>query len=672
MSEPEGFERRAIELRDAFDRSFALPPLEETHEIDDLLAVRVSRDLYAIRLRDINGVVARRTIVPVPAAAPGLLGVAGIRGDIVPVFSLSSFLGHGEDHEAPTWTVLCGAEHPIGLGFAELEAYLRLPRSAVHADETPQVKRHYVTGVVATETGSSAHHRRSPHHHRHPQSPWPTTARQGAIGMGRSWTFGQKVGAGFAGTLLFTITMGVVAIYALRTVVADKDRVIDVNAENRLDAERLNAAVEAKVAAVRGFLLTVDEDRLESSRAARADFTAALARMNGRASSNDASRLLGQIERREAAHQAVVDQIVTLRRTDAAPDDVARRFEREVIPQRESLAQAITALLAGEQQVLEAAKQAASDSATAAINLVVGLATLAALLALAAAAILTRTLSRQIGSAVQHVQSSSSELQAAANQQATGANEQSTAMNEITTTISELLATSRQIAESAQRVAHIAAQTANAARAGEQTVGKSDESIAAIKRQVDLIVTHMLELGKKSQQIGGILEIITELAEQTNILAINATIEAAGAGESGRRFAVVADEIRKLADRVGGSTKEIRGLIEDIRAAVNTTVMATEGGSKAVDAGARQFADVAAAFKQIVDSVSTTTEAAREIELSTKQQATAVEQVNIAISNVAQATRETEASASQTLQTASQLTGLSRDLLRLIQPQGSA
>ena len=84
------------------------------------------------------------------------------------------------------------------------------------------------------------------------------------------------------------------------------------------------------------------------------------------------------------------------------------------------------------------------------------------------------------------------------------------------------------------------------------------ESISGIRRQVDQIVSHMLELGKKSQEIGAVLDIVSELAEQTNILAINATIEAAGAGEAGKRFAVVADEIRKLADRVGGSTKEVR------------------------------------------------------------------------------------------------------------------
>jgi methyl-accepting chemotaxis protein len=199
--------------------------------------------------------------------------------------------------------------------------------------------------------------------------------------------------------------------------------------------------------------------------------------------------------------------------------------------------------------------------------------------------LITRTLSQQIGTAVGQVQSSSTQLRSAADQQATGSREQATAMSEITTTISELLATSRQIAESAQRVAQIADQTASGARTGHGSVDLAQTSIAGIRRQVDQIVAHMLELGKKSQEIGAVLDIVFELAEQTNILAINATIEAVGAGESGKRFGVVADEIRKLADRVGGSTKEIRTLIDEVRSAVNTTVMATETGSKAVDAG---------------------------------------------------------------------------------------
>jgi methyl-accepting chemotaxis protein len=286
-----------------------------------------------------------------------------------------------------------------------------------------------------------------------------------------------------------------------------------------------------------------------------------------------------------------------------------------------------------------------------------------------AGTLISRSLAAQIGAAVHHIQTSSAELQSAANQQATGAKEQASAMSEISTTISELLATSRQIAESARRVSEIAEQTAGAARSGDLTVEKGHESISGIRRQVDTIVHHMLDLGKKSQQIGAVVDIVLELAEQTNILAINASIEAAGAGDAGRRFGVVADEIRKLADRVGGSTKEIRGLIDDVRSAVNTTVMTTETGSKAVEAGADQFGRVAAAFGQIGAQVATTTEAAKEIELSTKQQATAVEQVNVAITNVSQASKETEVSTGQTLRTAAELSHLSRELLRLVQPQ---
>jgi len=284
---------------------------------------------------------------------------------------------------------------------------------------------------------------------------------------------------------------------------------------------------------------------------------------------------------------------------------------------------------------------------------------------------IARSLSRQIGSAVRHIQSSSAELQSAANQQATGSKEQATSMNEITTTISELMATAKQIADSARRVSSIAEGTASSARTGDDVVQRTSESIGAIQRQVELIVTHMLDLGRKSQQIGGILELINELAEQTNILAINATIEAAGAGESGKRFAVVAEEIRRLADRVGASTKEIRQLIDDIRSAVNKTVMTTEGGNKAVEAGARLFADVTAALGQISSMVGTTMDAAREIELSTKQQSTAVEQVNIAVANAAQASKESEASSGQTLQTASELAKLSRELLRVVQAQAA-
>jgi methyl-accepting chemotaxis protein len=487
--------------------------------------------------------------------------------------------------------------------------------------------------------------------------------------MMRHWTFGQKIGAGFAVTVALAVAIGAVAIYALRGVVSSKDRVIAVNAQRLTDAQRMDASVERKGGALRAFLLTREERFLGILQDARAEFTAIFGQMKQSANTDEERRLIEAIERSEGEHQQAGDQVVALRRTNAPVETVIDQFETQVVPKRNLLDNDIRSYVSRERQLLEQARQASSDAASSATTFVALMALGVVLAAVAAAAVLTRTLSRQIGTAVGQVQSSSAELQAAATQQATGSKEQATAMSEISTTISELLATSRQITESAQRVAQIAGQTTAAARSGDDTVETAHESIAGIRRQVDLIVNHMLELGKKSQQIGAVLEIVSELAEQTNILAINATIEAAGAGETGKRFAVVAEEIRKLADRVAGSAKEIRGLIEEVRSAVNTTVMATETGSKAVDAGSKQFGHVAASFKQIAELVATTTEAAREIELSTKQQMTAVEQVNVAIGNVAQASKETEASSGQTQQTASQLALLSKDLLRLVQPQ---
>jgi methyl-accepting chemotaxis protein len=490
--------------------------------------------------------------------------------------------------------------------------------------------------------------------------------------MARNVTFGQKIGLGFAASVAMTLVIGLVGVRALQDVVASKDRVIEVDVRLLVWANKLEVAVEEKHAASRGFLLSREEKFRDEMRVARDAFAEALERLKELAYTPEGERLLVIIERAEADHEAGLQGLLARLGGAATPAEIGDLWETTMASRRAVLNGKIDEFTTREERLLEEAERASTAIATKAINLVLAMAAAALVLAAALAFVLTRSLGRQVGTAVGQVQSSSAELQAAANQQATGAREQATAMSEIATTISELLTTSRQIAESAQRVAHIAQEAAAGARVGEGTVGKAHESISGIRQQVDLVVNHMLELGKKSQQIGSVLEIVSELAEQTNILAVNATIEAAGAGDAGKRFAIVADEIRKLADRVAGSAKEIRGLIDDVRGAVNTTVMATEGGSKAVDSGTRQFGEVSTSFKEIATLLSTTEAAAREIELSTKQQASAVEQVNVAIANVAQTTRETEASSSQTLQTASQLTGLSRDLVRLIRSHEAA
>lgn len=487
--------------------------------------------------------------------------------------------------------------------------------------------------------------------------------------MNRNWTFGVRIAFGFAlaGAVLLIVSF---AGYRSTRQLIENDHWVSHTERVRRVIEEVQSHLLSAVAGERGFVITGDEKFLESYQQGLTGLDQTYAELEQLTEDNaEQQRRLAQMRTLLDGERAQLSGTIAQRREGfaAAEKAVETGVTSQTMTQLKAL---LTELDAAESTLLEQRRSEAKATADLALNVIVFGSLAGLLLVVLTGWLISRALTRQIGTSVQRIQSSSAELQAAANQQVTSTKEQSGAMNEISTTITELLATSRQIAESAQRVAKIAEQTAGSARTGDGTLNKAAESIESIKRQVEQIVGHMLELGKKSQQIGVVLDIVSELAEQTNILAINATIEAAGAGESGKRFAVVADEIRKLADRVSLSTKEIRALIDDVRGAVNTTVMATETGAKTVDSGSRLFADVAVAFKQISSQVTVTTEAAKEIELSTKQQTSAVEQVNVAIANVVQATRETEASASQTLQTASQLAALSAELQKMVQARG--
>jgi CHASE3 domain sensor protein len=487
--------------------------------------------------------------------------------------------------------------------------------------------------------------------------------------MTKNWTFGKRLAAGYVLAGLVLLVVAVIG-YTTTANLIENDGRVDHTQLVRTRIAELSALLRDAESGQRGYVLTGNDAYLAPYRAAPPAIKKVLDELTSLTSDNPNQQqrlrtVAPLISQRLALHQLTIN----LRRNggfDAALKQVSTGESFDLMNRIRAV---LTSANAEEVQLLQQRAQEASTSASRAMTVILWGGVLGMILVGAIGWFTTRSLTGRIGNAVSLVQSSSAELQAAANQQATGAKEQSSAMNEIATTIRELIATSHQIAESARRVAQIAEDTDKSARSGDGTVENANKSISSIRQQVDLIVSHMLDLGKKSQQIGAVLEIVSELSEQTNILAINATIEAAGAGEAGKRFAVVADEIRKLAERVGGSAKEIKVLIDDVRAAVNTTIMATESGSKAVDAGSRQFEIVATSFKKISGLVSVTTEAAKEIELSTKQQSTAVEQVNVAISNVAQATKETEASSGQILQTASELTGLSRDLARIIRAE---
>lgn len=489
--------------------------------------------------------------------------------------------------------------------------------------------------------------------------------------MNRNTTFSMKLAYSFLVVVVLAVIAAFVSSYAMSRVVRAKDHVIEVNARSLVLAEGLDAALYRRSAALRGYVLTGAPEFLTRISESQTEFASTVSSLQTVLDDPNARATLAEIQQSDLNFQAEIQRMVRMKQSGAPLAQIGEYMISTATPSRTRAETLVAQFSAYERNDLDAGQRAASQLASAYRLAVVVITALVMIAAILLGGFLTRLLTGQIGSAVQDIQSSAAELQTTATEQATGAREQATAMSEITTTMNELLATSRQIAESAQRVSAIANDTSAAARSGDHVVQRAHDSIAGIRRQVDQVVGHMLDLGRKSQQIGGIIEIISELSEQTNILAINANIEAAGAGDAGRRFAVVADEIRKLADRVAGSTRDIRSLVDDVRAAVNSTVMATETSSKAVDAGTRDFGDLAVSLSQMVTLAGTASEAAREIELSTKQQSTAVEQVNGAVSNVAQVSREAESSTTEAMQTASELATLSRRLTQLIRSEAN-
>ena len=134
MTGPSAIASKAVELRNAFDRTRAIPSsAQAVEQAEGLLSIRVSGDPYAIRVSEISELVNDRKIVAFPTPIPELLGIAGIRGGLVSVYSLAALLGYGREAGQARWFVLCGAEEPVGLAFSDFEGYFTVPSTQVYA-----------------------------------------------------------------------------------------------------------------------------------------------------------------------------------------------------------------------------------------------------------------------------------------------------------------------------------------------------------------------------------------------------------------------------------------------------------------------------------------------------------------------------------------------------------
>ena len=257
---------------------------------------------------------------------------------------------------------------------------------------------------------------------------------------------------------------------------------------------------------------------------------------------------------------------------------------------------------------------------------------------------------------------SARDLVAAAHEQASGATQQASAVSEVSTTIEELGSTARQIALAAEQVASAARQTLENLSSGQDAVDRSIQAMDRIRTRVQDVSSRVLHLGERSQQIGEIIDLINDLSDETHLLALNAAIEAAGAGEHGRRFAVVAAEVKSLANRALAAAKEVKGVIAEIQQATSAAVLAAEEGGKEVATGVELAHSAGQVMDAIVMTAERTAQSGAEISLATAQQQSASEQVVETMREIADVARRTAQGARQVQESAQHLTIIAADL----------
>lgn len=277
-----------------------------------------------------------------------------------------------------------------------------------------------------------------------------------------------------------------------------------------------------------------------------------------------------------------------------------------------------------------------------------------------------RQLVNLIKQLVNGISTSSQEMFSTLEQQERIAGQQAASVNETTITMDELEASCRQSAEQADAAAIAAQQALQLTENGTQAVGETLEGMSTLEEKVDAIAKQSMRLSKQTNRIGDISELVSELANQTNMLALNASVEAVRAGEHGKGFAVVAAEIRKLADQSKQSAQKINVLVSQIQNEINSTVMVTDEGTKTVKTGVQIAQKTAEAFTGVADAVNNVVLNNQQISLNLKQQVDGIQQVLQAMSTVNKGAKETVIGITQSRVGTEQLKQAAVDLKRMV------
>lgn len=277
-----------------------------------------------------------------------------------------------------------------------------------------------------------------------------------------------------------------------------------------------------------------------------------------------------------------------------------------------------------------------------------------------------RQLVNLIKQLVNGISSASQQIFSTLEEQERIASQQAASVNETTTTMDELEASSRQSAEQAKAAVTAAREALVLAQGGTEAVGETLEGMFTLEKKVGAIAEQIVLLSEQASQIGTISQFVSDVANKTNMLALNSSVEAVRAGEHGKGFSVVANEIRKLADQSQRSAEKINNLVTEIQGSINSTVMVTEEGTKTVTAGVETAKKTDAAFSGVTDAVNKVVINNQQISLNLKQQVDAIQQVVQAMDSINHGAKETAVGINQTKVGTERLNETAQQLNRMV------
>jgi methyl-accepting chemotaxis protein len=271
-----------------------------------------------------------------------------------------------------------------------------------------------------------------------------------------------------------------------------------------------------------------------------------------------------------------------------------------------------------------------------------------------------------IAATAEHLASASEEISSVASQSVETARVQADQTQQVATAMQEMSSTVHEVSEHSQKASESSHKAAQAARQGGVVVEQTLSTMRSIADSSKTVAARIAELGKSSEQIGKIVAVIDDLADQTNLLALNAAIEAARAGEQGRGFAVVADEVRKLAERTTKATQGIGAMIESIQVETRNAVQAIELGSRDVEVGVEKTTASGTALEEIIQMSEQVGDMISQIATAATEQSSATAQVNANVAQISSLTQGSSAAAEETAKSCSELSAMALDLQNLV------